>query len=381
MPNGVCTVSINLCENIKSFSFKTALPQLENISLVQYRNYLYENFEFLHRITCITGHNGVGKTNLLDAVYLLCFTKSYFTNLNQVVKMHQKDGYRVAGSFMVQNQLCKVACVFKDGKKDVYWNDICEEKSTDHIGRLSAVMIAPNDLSLVNDGGEERRKWMDSILSQVDSTYFDALLKYQKIIQQRNAWLKLAEQGKAEGYALDFYNHELSLLGTQIHQKRVGLINKIAPLVARLYQRLSQEKEQVTIAYHSDLLEHDFSEILKKSIQIDLRLQRTNRGIHKDDVHFLLNGNNAKQYASQGQKKSLLFALKLAQYFYISEHTKDLPILLLDDVFEKLDQQRVSALMNIIESEHIGQVIITDTDEMRVKNSFTNQENIHLIRL
>lgn len=356
---------------------------LLKISLTQFRNYSAAQCSFPHQITCITGANGTGKTNLLDAVYYLCYTKSYFSAQQQHAVQAGADGFRVEGIFTnTTGEEERIACKWQNGKKEVTADGVVYEKVTDHIGKYAAVMIAPDDMELVNEGSELRRKWMDSILSQVDKTYFHRLLQYQRVLLQRNSWLKMeAVRPSANSHALDYYDQQLAHSGTYIYEQRSRFIRDFLPLLDEFYHRLSSGKEVISLAYVSDAQERPLVTWLGQSLQHDLRLQRTTRGIHKDELRFMIGEFPLKQFGSQGQKKSFLFALKLAQYRYLAQQQGHLPILLLDDIFEKLDQQRMEALLRTIQQEGFGQVILTDTHAERVQGAFGPETTIGLIGL
>lgn len=355
---------------------------LRKITLFQFRNYPQASYNIDAQVTCISGKNGSGKTNLLDAVYTLCYTKSYFSALVQATVLHGSDGYRIEGIFMNEAQTTPVVCKFKNGKKEISCGGQVYERQSDHIGKYAAVMVAPDDIELVNDGSELRRKFIDSILSQCDKAYLEALLVYQKTLQQRNAWLKLyATNSQTDSSLIDYYNSLLIPNGQYIYQCRKAFLQDFLPLLQKYYQALSGNTEQVDIQYQSDLHEHDFGQILAQTMQHDLRQQRTLKGVHKDDFVYLLNGLALKNFGSQGQKKSFLFSLKLAQFEYLKTKMQHSPILLLDDVFEKLDQQRMEALLNIIKSPIFGQVLLTDTHEERVRAAFGKEQPISFIQL
>lgn len=354
------------------------MKTLKKISLVQFRNYSAVSYDFPNTITCITGANGSGKTNLLDAVYYLCYTKSYFNAYQQNTVQKGMDGFRVAGDFDEETIVCK----WKEGKKEVFADDVPYEKVTDHIGRYAAVMIAPDDLELLNGGSEPRRKWVDSILCQTDRDYLEKLMHYQRILQQRNAWLKQEYLKPTNNFIeLDYYSQQLANDGTYIYLRRVAFLEQIIPLLKKFYRQLSAGNEELGVVYHSHLKDKPLQELLDKGLQHDLRMQRTLKGIHKDDWSFTLDGMPLKQFASQGQKKSYLFAMKLAQYAYLNAQQGSMPMLLLDDIFEKLDDNRIKALMTIIQSEGFGQVFLTDTDKNRVSNAFGNGADIGFIEL
>ncbi len=351
------------------------MKRLKKITLTQFRNYSAAGFEFHERITCITGPNGSGKTNLLDAIYYLCYTKSYFTAYQQHTAQTGTDGFRVAGDFEQGVHDETISCKWQQGKKEVAANGVEYEKLTDHIGKYAAVMIAPDDLELINDGSEQRRKWVDSILCQVDKNYMECLMQYQRVLQQRNAWLKQEALKPRNDYTtLDFYNEKLAEDGTYIYQCRKQFLQELLPLLNDYYHRLSQGREVLGVQYNSQMHEAAMDKLLKASLPHDLQLQRTLKGIHRDDWDFTLDGLALKQYASQGQKKSFLFALKLAQYSYLEQKQSNQPMLLLDDIFEKLDNRRIRALLGIINSPAFGQVFLTDTDKARVADAFGGVE-------
>lgn len=344
---------------------------LKKITLAQFRNYSSAGFSFPGRITCISGPNGSGKTNLLDAIYYLCYTKSYFSAYQQNSAQNGTDGFRVSGEFDCTGTDEVITCKWQQGKKEVSANQVEYEKVTDHIGKYAAVMIAPDDLELVNGGSEERRKWVDSILCQTDKAYMESLVQYQRVLLQRNAWLKQESlKPKGDFTELEYYDNRLVTDGTYIYQCREAFLQKLMPLLDKFYHELSQGREELKVVYKTHMHGDNMANLLKKSLQHDLQMQRTLKGIHRDDWDFSLNGLPLKQFASQGQKKSYLFALKLAQYSYLETAQNNMPMLLLDDIFEKLDVNRIKALLNIIKSPAFGQVFLTDTDKNRVAEAF-----------
>lgn len=373
----------NFVRIYKIFSFQILpLNSISKIALVQYRNYTAAGFDFPFPVTCITGANGSGKTNLLDAVYYLCYTKSYFHASQQHSVQTGLDGFRISGVFHRLGQDETISCKWKAGKKEVTRNQVEYEKVTDHIGLYAAVMIAPDDTELINGGGELRRKWIDSILGQVDRAYLEQVMRYQRLLQQRNAWLKLNATVPAPDYAgLGYYDQQMAADGTYIYGRRQQFLQQFLPLLHGFYHRLSGGAEPLLVHYTSDLDQKPMAQWLAHNMQHDLRYQRTLRGIHKDDWEFGLNGLSLKQFGSQGQKKSFLFALKLAQYSYLATTLGHLPILLLDDIFEKLDQTRMEALLKIIRGDGFGQVILTDTHPERIRNAFGAVQEIGFIHL
>jgi DNA replication and repair protein RecF len=373
-----------LCENRKIYVLPPAPSNtIRKITLTQFRNYGHADFDFTSAITCITGPNGSGKTNLLDAVYYLCYTKSYFSAWQQHSVQHGLDGFRIAGTFgKSANREELISCKWKGGKKEIAADGAEYEKPTDHIGKYAAVIIAPDDMELINDGSDLRRRWMDSILSQTDRPYLEAVLQYQRVLLQRNAWLKLYSVNPPfSSPDLEYYNSQLALHGSYIFSLRAQFITVFIPLLQHFYQLLSGGRETIDIQYSSDLAQKPMQQWLPDAFQQDLRLQRTTRGVHKDDLLFTFNSTELKQFGSQGQKKSYLFALKLAQYSYLSTAQGHLPVLLLDDIFEKLDQQRMEALLRIIRGPEFGQVILTDTHASRVQEAFGDGADIGFIEL
>lgn len=292
------------------------------------------------------------------------------------------DGFRLVGHFNRQGKDEVISCKWKAGKKEILANNVEYEKITDHIGVYSAVMIAPDDTELINGSSEQRRKWVDSILGQVDKIYLERLMRYQRLLLQRNAWLKIqAVKPSTEYTELDYYNAEMDSDAAYIYEQRKVFLNQFVPLLDNFYHRLCGGKEPVNVVYTSDLSQKALKDWLSQNLQYDLRYQRTLRGIHKDDWDFSVNNLQLKQFGSQGQKKSFLFAMKLAQYAYLSKRQGHLPILLLDDIFEKLDQSRMEALLQIIRGEDFGQVILTDTHAERIRQAFGKEAEIGYIYL
>lgn len=348
-----------------------SLTRLNEITLTQFRNYSRAQFRFPERITCITGPNGSGKTNLLDAVYYLCYTKSYFSNQQQLSAQTGTDGFRIDGLFQENDRKKQISLRWKNGKKEVLNEGQEYERVADHIGKYCSVMIAPDDLALINEGNELRRRWLDSILSQTNREYFEALMLYQQVLLQRNAWLKLQSQMVSETRTeLEYYDARMSEASRYMFAQRSRFFKDFLPLLERYYHDLSGGNETIQLVYQSELEHAPLSQLLINAFREDLRLQRTSKGLHRDGLLFKIQGQPLRQFGSQGQKKSFLFALKLAQYAYIAEHRKSLPILLLDDVFEKLDQNRMEALLKMIQADEFGQVILTDTHAERAKAAF-----------
>ncbi|MEO6584602.1 MAG: DNA replication and repair protein RecF, partial [Ferruginibacter sp.] len=320
--------------------------RLANIQITQFKNYASQSVNFNKKVVGISGQNGVGKTNLLDAIYYCCFTKSYFSVADANNIQFSKDGFRLAADFYNGDQQQLVVCINRgNNKREMLFNDIPYTKFSQHLGVLPVVMIAPDDVSLIIGGKEERRKFIDTLLSQVDNSYLQQLIFYNKILAQRNGVLKNYYSMTDAAALLEILDTQLVSSGQFIYQKRMGLIDEIVPLVTNFYNSIAANDEQVGLKYVCQMHNHNMAGLLKESLQKDILLQRSNVGIHKDDIAFYLNGEIFKTTASQGQRKSLLFALKLAEYEVIKKTKGFAPMLLLDDVFEKLDDKRMQNLL------------------------------------
>lgn len=345
--------------------------RINNISLVQFRNYPQTNFTFPNKVTGFCGPNGSGKTNLLDAIYYLCFTKSYFGKSDAQNTQFGSQGFRLEGQFDLTEQLYRTLCVVREtGKKEFGVNNEVYSRMAQHIGKFTCVMIAPDDVNIIMDGSEERRKFIDYTLSQLDAAYLQTLIDYNKILQQRNSLLKqAAETGRLDEPLLDIYSAQLVASGNQIYQKRTRFLETFIPRAIQLYNDIAGNIEKLSIRYISNLQSDSFDKILKQNRTRDLALQRTSQGVHRDDLEFNLNGEVFKSTASQGQRKSLLFAIKLAEFEILLEVKGFAPILLLDDVFEKLDEQRMQNLLARVCIANKGQVFISDTHPARLQQA------------
>ncbi len=340
---------------------------LKNLALTQYKNISSENFEFDSQINCFIGNNGVGKSNILDAIYHLCFAKGYF-NPNAVQNIQFKtDFFLLNGVFEKKGQTEKIVCSLKRGqKKTVKRNGKIYEKIKDHIGLIPLVIISPSDQDLILEGSNVRRKFIDGIIGQTDSIYLDLILDYAKVISQRNALLKyFAANQVFDSQTLDIYNQKMTQLGVPIYQKRKAFLDTFIPIFEEHYQNISKLNEKATLTYKSSLEENSFENLLQEYLPKDRVSQFSTVGVHKDDLFFSIDGELIKKFGSQGQQKSFLIALKLAQFDFIKKKEGVSPILLLDDIFDKLDQNRVTLIMQLIENNHFGQIFISDTHESR----------------
>lgn len=347
--------------------------RLHSISLVQFRNYLQQPFSFTERIVGICGLNGSGKTNLLDAIYYLSFTRSYFSRPDAQNVYHGLAGMRLQATYDLQGEEQQLVCILRENnRKELQLNEEPYKKFSDHIGKIPCVMIAPDDVVLVTGGSEERRTFIDTLLSQVSKEYLLCLIDYQKLLQQRNSVLKqYAESGSMDEALLQILDEQLCKKGHTIFRERKTFLETFLPLASSIYQRIAGKDDGLSLQYDSQLLRDDFAALLQLSRAKDLALQRTTTGIHRDDLLFYMGSAPFKTEASQGQRKSLLFALKLAEWQVLKEKKGFTPILLLDDVFEKLDEQRMFQLLNWVCTESDGQVFITDTHADRLKGNLS----------
>lgn len=356
------------------------MPLLTKIAITQFKNYDFASFDFTERIIGICGLNGKGKTNLIDAVYYLCFTKSYFTKTDAQNVQFNKEGFRLEG--MIDDH--KIVCIHRGaGKKEFYVDDVAYTKMSNHIGKFPAVMVAPDDVELITGTSEERRRYLDTILSQADNVYLQQLIVYNKIVQQRNSLLKrFADTGHTDWPLLETIDDQLVIPGNYIHQKRKELTARLIPLVNSFYLEIAGKDENLELVYESQLNDTDFYSLLNQLRQKDFILQRSNGGVHKDDIDIRLYNQPFKTTASQGQRKSLLFSLKLAEFEILQVHKNAPPILLLDDVFEKLDDTRMQHLLHWVCKKNAGQVFITDTHHDRLQQSLSSiNEGFQLIHL
>lgn len=344
---------------------------LHNISIFQFKNYTHKKLNFNERIIGIHGSNGIGKTNLLDAIYYLCFTKSYFGK-NDPSHVHWGlQGMRLEGNFKRNNESEQIVCILREtNKKEVLRNGEDYKRFSDHIGKFPAVMIAPDDVELITGNSDIRRKFLDTLLCQIDHLYLQNLIAYNKILQQRNSLLKAnAERGDTNTSLLEVLTKQIIVPGEFIFNSRKKFLNDFLPAVAQNYLQIAGTNEPVLLEYYSPLLEDNYEKLMSVYLQKDIMLQRTTIGIHKDDIEFKLHGESFKNTASQGQRKSLLFALKLQELKHLKAATGISPLLLMDDVFEKLDAGRMQNLLHHVCIEQDSQVFITDTHKDRLTSS------------
>ena len=341
---------------------------LTKISIINYKNIPEKEYELDPKINCFVGNNGVGKTNILDAIYHLSMGKSYFNVKNDQLIKNGNDYMLIDGVFKLNDKNEGIVCSLKIGEKKVLKrNGKAYKKFSNHIGLIPVVIISPYDNDLINDGSSERRKFIDSIISQNDKEYLTNLIAYTRVIQNRNKLLK--QYNKSVDFDLDtirVYDDLIFKLSDPIFKVREKFIKDFTPLVLEKYKQISDDKEKISINYKSDLINNNIKNLIRDSFQKDVILQYTSTGLHKDDFIFNLDDNRIKKFGSQGQQKSFLIALKLAQFDYLKNKTGNSPILIMDDIFDKLDLLRVKRIVEMVNSTNFGQLFLSDTDKERI---------------
>ena len=345
---------------------------LKNLTLLNFKNYNSADLIFSNSVTAFVGNNGAGKTNLLDAIHYLCLCKSYFNPVDSQQIKTGEDLFLVQGDFVRDEKPEKISCGLKRNQKKSFKRNKKEyDKLADHIGLFPVVMISPYDINLIMDGSEERRRFVDNVISQTDSKYLEELITYNKHLLNRNALLKqVAATRNLDVALLQILDEQLVNSGNIIFEKRKQFLFNFIPFFDKHYQFLTNHAEQVSLRYQSQLNEQSFEVLLGQAIEKDRLLERTTVGIHKDELQFEIAGMPMKKFGSQGQQKSFLIALKLAQYSYLQKFKNFKPLLLLDDIFDKLDHHRIHKLMEMVSHHDFGQIFITDTDKQRVAKVF-----------
>jgi DNA replication and repair protein RecF len=345
---------------------------LETLRLINFKNYKNIEFNFNQEINCLVGENGVGKTNVLDAIYYLSLTKSFFNISDTQLILHNQSSFSILGDFQKNDRSLEVKCkAHLNNKKSFTINGKNYDKIKDHIGVLPVVLISPNDTDIIRGISENRRKFIDSVISQLDNVYLENLIHYNHALKQRNALLKQSEDiSTIDLDLITTFDQILVRAGNIIHEIRKRFLARFIPILKRLYDDISDHKECIDVIYQSDLNENDFTELLNESRARDVLLRRTTKGIHKDDYRLVIDGYPIKQYASQGQQKSLIVSLKISQFEIFREDNGYKPILLMDDVFDKLDDQRIEKIMNLVAGHTFGQIFVTDARPERTLSIF-----------
>ena len=341
------------------------MPVLEKIVISDFRNIQLQELEFSPNVNCISGNNGEGKTNLLDAIYYLSMTKSAFATSEKFNFRHGTDEFSVAGTYRMENGLSSrfALKVNSKGEKKIRRDDKPYQKVSEHVGVLPIVMVSPADISMVSDSGEERRRFVNAVLSQMDHEYMSSLQQYNRLLMQRNRMLKEMEPDRS---LLEVIDMRMGALAKPIYQKRKKFIEDLKPIVSEYYKYVSGGSELVDIEYESELSKAGLEQLLSASFDKDRILKYTSSGLQRDDFIFTMNGHPIRRYGSQGQQKSFLVSLKFAQYEIMKKNYGFAPVLLLDDVFDKLDMNRISNLLQMVASNDFGQIFITDSNKVRM---------------
>lgn len=341
------------------------MPVLEKIVISDFRNIELQELEFSPNINCISGNNGEGKTNLLDAIYYLSMTKSAFATSDKFSFRHGTEEFSLSGTYLMENGLhCRFALKMNSkGEKKVRRDDKMYGRVSEHIGILPIVMVSPSDISMVSESGDERRRFVNAVLSQMDAEYMASLQQYNRLLQQRNKMLKDLNPDPS---FLEVIDMRMAALAQPIYEKRREFVEDLKPVVAEYYAALSGGTEKVDIEYESDLSKGPLDMLLSSTYEKDRILKYTTTGIQRDDFVFTMDGWPLRRHGSQGQQKSFLVSLKFAQYDIMKKNYGFAPLLLLDDVFDKLDMGRISNLLQMVSGSDFGQIFITDSNKVRM---------------
>ncbi len=360
---------------------KIEYMHLQSLSILDFKNIEQADFVFSEKLNCFLGDNGAGKTNLLDAIYYLSFTKGFFNSIDAQNIRHHREMFMLQGKYIRSDENETISAGFKIGqKKQIKRNRKLYKKLSDHIGLFPLVMISPSDISLISGGSDERRKFMDGVISQFDRIYLDTLLRYNRTLLQRNNLLKqFFEKRFFDEDTLSVYDEQLAELAGVIHKKRELYVNEITPVFQSFYTFVSGGNETVGLSYQSCMNEGDYSRQLLACRNRDRAAQHSTLGIHRDDLLLELGDFPMKKIGSQGQQKTYLLALKLAQFDYLKNASDIKPILLLDDIFDKLDAKRVSKIIELVTEARFGQIFITDTDREHLAYILDKMNTEHLI--
>ncbi len=352
---------------------------LKHLNILNYKNITQAELTFCEGINCFVGANGAGKTNLLDAIYYLSFCKSYFNSVDSQNITHDQDFFVIQGNFNRNDNDENIYVALKKNQKKQFKRNKKEyNRLSEHIGLLPLVMISPSDERLIVEGSDQRRKYIDSVVSQYDKTYLELLIRYNRALVQRNTLLKeTAKMTPSVASQLDIWDEQMVVAGRKIFEQRATFIEQLVPVFRDFYEYISGDHEKVDILYQSHFLKGDVQSMMRENRERDLILGYSTKGVHKDDLQFLLSKQPVKKEGSQGQKKTFLIALKLAQFEFLTRYNGFGPVLLLDDVFDKLDAERGNRLIQLVSEERFRQIFITDTQRTRLSEVIdkTGKEN------
>ena len=341
------------------------MPILEKIVISDFRNIGLQELEFSPNINCISGNNGEGKTNLLDAIHYLSMTKSAFATSDKFTFRHGTEEFSLAGTYRMENGLSSRFSMkmTTKGEKKVRRDDKTYNKVSEHIGELPVVMVSPSDISLVSESGDERRRFMNAVLSQMDREYMSALQQYNRLLQQRNKMLK---EQNIDRSLLEVIDMRMASFAEPVFRARKRFVEDLRPIVSQYYKTVSGGSEQIDIEYETELYKAGLDQLLESSFERDRVMKYTTVGVQRDDLVFTMNGHPIRRCGSQGQQKSFLVSLKFAQYEVMKRNYGFAPMLLLDDVFDKLDMTRISNLLQMVSGNDFGQIFITDSNKVRM---------------
>ena len=355
--------------------------RLNSISILNYKNITEAELQFSPKINCIIGDNGMGKTNLLDAIYYLSFCKSHSNSIDSQNILHEAEFFMLRGDYEVKATSEEIYCGMKRKQKKQFKRNKKEyERLSDHIGLLPLVLVSPDDSNLILGGSDERRKFMDGVISQYNNSYLQHILQYNNALKQRNALLK--SETIVDVTLFDIWEEQLNLYGKLIFEQRVQFIENFIPIFQDIYNQISGGHEQISLNYISQHADRDILESLQKTRERDKILGYTTQGIHKDELEMLLGDFAIKRVGSQGQNKTYLISIKLAQFYFLKSAHNFSPILLLDDIFDKLDSKRVREIVRLVSGESFGQIFITDTNREHldeILNQLNQQANIFVM--
>ncbi len=343
------------------------MATLSRIVVQDFRNIALGEISFSPNINCISGNNGEGKTNLMDAIWYLSMCKSAFSNTDKFNFRYGTDAFSLSGTYVMESGATSVFSlkVTSGGEKKLRRDDKPYPRISEHIGELPIVMVSPSDTVLVSDSGEERRKFLNAVLSQLDRQYLSDVQQYNRLLLQRN---KVLKEDNPDPSLLEVFDMRMGPFASRIYQARKSFTENLAPVVAGYYSMISGQKESISISYDSDLSTGDFADVLRSRRERDMALRFTSAGVHRDDLEFSMGGYPIRKCGSQGQQKSFLVALKFAQYEIMKEGYGFPPMLLLDDVFDKLDLSRISNLLSMVAGTEFGQIFITDSNKVRLRS-------------